>query len=459
MNKKYERKYIQALECKDVEKKVESIILDIAKKMIDPENVKRIVTNRDNVVRLLNNEIIPWEEVGLSTGYPSICLLFGELSEHYSNDMWDQVAYNYVLKINEYLAEEGMASISLFQGLAGIGLAVTALSHGATRYQNFIGQINTIITEHINSVLPMYYEKLEGNNLSMSDFDTISGITGVGRYLLFYKENNREREALKKILSFLVEMAKDKNINGYLAPGWYTSCENQFLDEEKKLYPNGNFNIGLSHGIPGPLVLLSQALENGIEVEGQKETIIKIADWLMQFKIETKEITFWSFRIDWEEFIAGKGKNENGSRAAWCYGTPGVARAMYLAGKVVGNQEYIDVSLKALDDIFKLERNEWGLYSPTFCHGYAGLLHILNLIYIDTNELRFKKYMMELLDMIFDKYDEGADFGFYNYDFNKGKMNISTNIGLLEGVSGILLVLLGLLKPIRTNWDAAFLLI
>ncbi|WP_242307533.1 lanthionine synthetase C family protein [Bacillus cereus group sp. BfR-BA-01331] len=457
MNSKNAREYVCTLECEGLESKIENIILGITNIMKDPEYVKGIVTNRGNVMHLLNQEIIPWEEGSLSTGYPSICLLLGELSEHYSNDKWDQIAHNYVLKINEYLAEKGMTSTSIFQGLAGIGLAVTALSKGFTRYQNFIEQINEIIIKQINLMLPLYYERLEANNLKMSDYDVISGLTGVGRYLLFYKE--RERDSLEKILSFLIKMTQDKKINGHLAPGWYTSSENQFLDHEKKLYPNGNFNLGLSHGITGPLALLAQSLENGIEVTGHKEAITKIADWIIQFKIETEKGLFWSFRVDWEEFIAGKGKKENISRAAWCYGTPGVARTIYLAGKALGNQEYIDVSLKALDDIFKLERNEWGLYSPTFCHGFAGLLHILNLMYIDTKEPNFKEYIMELLEMILEKFDKDSNFGFYNYELDKDKINSSINIGLIEGVSGILLVLLGLLKPIRTNWDAAFLLI
>ncbi|PEK75223.1 lanthionine synthetase LanC family protein, partial [Bacillus pseudomycoides] len=91
----------------------------------------------------------------------------------------------------------------------------------------------------------------------------------------------------------------------------------------------------------------------------------------------------------------GEGKQNSASRAAWCYGTPGVARALYLAGKVTNNQEYIDVSIQTLDDLFNYQRHEWGLYSPTFCHGYAGLLHILNLMYIDTKKEKFKGYILE----------------------------------------------------------------
>ncbi|MCU4819397.1 lanthionine synthetase C family protein [Bacillus thuringiensis] len=458
INKVDEREYISPLGDSEIKFEIERVILEITNRLKNPESVKGIVTNKNNTMKFLEKDIIPWEEVSLSTGYPSICLFLGELSENYPTEKWDVVAHNYVLQINEYLSKNGMYSYSLFQGFTGVGFAVTALSKGATRYQNFIRQTNDLVIDYINRILPTYYKKLEENNLGMSDYDVISGITGIGRYLLLYKENEREQVALKHILKFLVKMTENKLINNCLAPGWYISSENQYLDSEKELYPNGNFNLGLSHGIPGPLSLLSVSLKNGIEVEGQKEAIVKIADWLIKFKIESETGSFWSFRVDWDEFIAGEGKQNSASRAAWCYGTPGVARALYLAGKVTNNQEYIDVSIQTLDDLFNYQRHEWGLYSPTFCHGYAGLLHILNLMYIDTKKEKFKGYILELLQMILNTYDANSPFGFYNYQLGKDKMELSVNIGLIEGVSGILLVLLALIKPIKTDWDTAFLL-
>lgn len=459
MSKQSDRNYVEIFEDKQIKIKIEKIIFKIIDKLTDSDFVKDTINNESNKITYMDKKISPWSDTSLSSGYPSVCAFLGEFSEHYPDDKWDKVAYNYVLKINSCLKECGMLSDSIFEGFSGIGLAVTTLSKNGIRYQKFIAQINKLIIDCIKELVPIYERRLYSNDVHQSDYDVISGVAGTGRYLLLYKENPEALNALKVILSYLVKLTKDKNLDGYLVPGWHITAKNQFLDSEKIIFPDGNFNMGLSHGIPGPLSLLSLCLMEGVEVEGQKEAIKKISEWLIKFRVKTDKGYFWNFNVDWNEFKEGKIKRKYNSRMAWCYGTPGVARAMYLAGGALKNEHYINISIEAIDSIFKVDKNIWGIYSPTFCHGYAGFLHILNLMYSDTREVRFKNYILILTKMILDKYDDDSVFGFYNYEAIDEKVEKSLDIGLLSGVCGICLVLLGLIKPIKTYWDSVFLLI
>ena len=72
---------------------------------------------------------------------------------------------------------------------------------------------------------------------------------------------------------------------------------------KEKMNPIGYFNCGLSHGIPGPLALLSVAYKEGVIVEGQKEAIEKIGSWLMSKVVISSQGKYFPTAISWDEQI------------------------------------------------------------------------------------------------------------------------------------------------------------
>lgn len=439
--------------------KIQNIVKEIGKKLSNPEMVKKIVDVDDNYIEFEGNKIKSWSELSMADGYPSVCLLLGELSENYPEEEWDIMAHQYMIKIQEAINTHGIYSSSLFGGTAGIGMAALALSKGGERYSNFINQINEFLISHVDQLMEASLKRLSESGAYSRDYDVIQGYSGIGRYILMFKEQPAMVEVLKNILNFFVKMCENRIVEGHDVPGWYISKENLVTERDRSFFPKGNLNCGLSHGIAGPLALMSLALTEGIEVEGQREAVEKILVWLDKNKITDENGIYWGTVVTFEDEIKGINTSKH-TRAAWCYGTPGTARAVYLGGCALNDEKYKTLACEAFHSVFKRPESEWNIFSPTFCHGFAGLLHITQLMYEDTKDLRYEEYMNTVLIKIFAQYDEEAPFGFKDLVKKDGdSLKKVDSAGLIEGSVGTALVLHSLIEPVKTMWNSAFLII
>lgn len=64
----------------------------------------------------------------------------------------------------------------------------------------------------------------------------------------------------------------------------------------------------------------------------------------------------------------------------------------------------------------------------------------------------------KLIDYVMDAYDPQAPFGFKDLQSNEQTSNELNKVGLLEGVSGVLLTLLSLSAVEEPWWDGVFLI-
>ena len=62
----------------------------------------------------------------------------------------------------------------------------------------------------------------------------------------------------------------------FLLSGWYIKGKDLPTKEYRELFKSGCVNYSLSHGIEGPLYILSKGLCMEIEIEGQEEAIKRI---------------------------------------------------------------------------------------------------------------------------------------------------------------------------------------
>lgn len=441
----------------DIKADILEVILNISKEMSIPSNVKRISNSHENEVEINGNKLIPWNDTALSHGYPGLCILFGELDHMFPEDGWDVVGHSFMAEIQKSIEKFGIHSTSTFSGLAGVGFAARSLSRNGTRYQNFLNTINHLLIQHTKIRL----EQIRNTPVIgavMSDYDVIEGLSGIGRYLLLYKHDFEMKNVLQDILQYMIDLSKDITVNNEQVPGWFVASENLFLEAEKNENPIGKFNCGLSHGIPGPMALLSASLIEGVEIDGQREAITKIGDWLIRNMIESKDGFYFPGTITWEEQITGT-VLPSPSRDAWCYGTPGVSRALYLAGKALKNDSFIKVAEYSLHSVFERPTEQWGLYSPTFCHGFSGLLHITNLMNNSLQSKTLNIHIHELISHILNLYNEALPFGFQDLEQSHLEVKFMNKAGFLDGTTTILLTLLAYYnKKNYTEWDILFLL-
>lgn len=415
------------------------IIKKIAINLSDYEWIMKVMKSPENKQMYNEKEIPVYDEVTLSHGLPAICLLFSELSNKFPEEEWDIKAHELLIRLKDDIECGKVRDLSMFSGYAGIGLCIESLSKNGTRYERFIKGINEIISETFEKYIEDLYK---AKFCFMRDYDIISGVSGILSYTLNQNELGRINEEIK---NYLIFRCQDISLEKESVPGFYIPMENQFLEEDKKVFKNGNFNLGMAHGIPGILVSLCKIYSRKREDKIEK-AIRKCADFLVRFLDETE--VRWGAYVSFEAYCEGKIKSVV-TRDAWCYGTPGVSYALYIAGRSTKEERYKDIAIRAMLSVTK---NLQGIYSPTFCHGFAGVAYIFLRFYQMTNIKEFQIFAEFLKNEIWKYYNQTYPVGFRNIEH----LQSTDQIGLLSGVSGILLVLLAFEDIHKTRWDAAF---
>lgn len=438
----------------ELTKNISIIINDLANKLKDPEQVESNVISPENVSLIGGH---PWDPLSLSHGFPGTIMFFSEMSRVYPKENWDYIAHDHILNVSKYI-QNGVRSISLFGGATGLAYAIYIASRGGKRYKSFLTNLDHFILEETSQILKQR-EKYEGVGASPAFYDVIEGFSGIGRYFLERApQDNDFKKMLQSILASFISMCLPLKWDEKNIPGWYVSKENQFLEKDKTIYPNGNFNLGLAHGILAPLSLMSMCTLKGIEVPGQRDTIKYIGDWLLKhMQYDSNGFPIWPHRVSLEEEL-GKEHAPYNSREGWCYGNPGVARVLYLSGKAINQTEYQRISIDGFIGITKRSKEQINLISPTFCHGKAGLLQILLRMQMDTGTLQLDTLINELVNDMMKSFNPHSPLGFKDIEILGGERNEINKAGLLEGCTGSGLALLSLISIQKPIWDSVFLI-
>lgn len=434
---------------------VENRVVEVANRLKDPQVIAQHELLYQEEVGRQGGEA-DWMETSLGNGYVGICVLFGAMDQLFPEQGWDLAGHAYLVATQQSLQKESGSSLSLFAGFAGVSMGVRALSRGGTRYQKMQAQLQDILLRQCPRVLAQADEQLQ-TGAKMHDYDVIAGLTGVGRYMLMEAEQPEMRQTLSEVLQFLVKLSGVRDVFGQQVPAWYIPFEKS-NSYEQNWYPRGHFNLGLSHGIPGPLALMSLALQQGIEVPGQREAMVRIVEFLLRFQQEDEYGAYWSKYVSWEEFVQGKASGEKGA-AAWCYGTLGVARAIWLAGEALQEETWKQMAVEAFLAELRRPEETWRIYAPILCHGYAGVLLMTHRMYEDSGNAELESHRERLLQDVLAMYDQDSAYGFGNVVTTAdGKRVKRDSAGFLDGAAGAALALLSLIGPRDLDWDAALLI-
>jgi hypothetical protein len=264
--------------------------------------------------------------------------------------------------------------------------------------------------------------------------------------------------ALRGVLSSLVAVTEVEEG----LPRWYTPAH--LLGDEKTmpLYPNGNLNCGLAHGIPGPLGLLSLAHISGVSCKGIEEAIDRVATWLLQHRLDDQWGINWptAVRVEADGTVPTSLSTASAppfepSRTAWCYGSPGLTRALWFAGEALHNAEYQRLAIESMEAVYRRPLEVRRIDSPTFCHGVAGLLQIVLRFAHDTGLPQFTEAAHALAEQLLSLYKPDTLLGYYSLEPGGNRVD---QPGLLDGAPGVLMVLLAAATSVEPSWDRLFLL-
>jgi len=385
---------------------------------------------------------------GLSSASSSIALVCAELDRLLPDAGWDRVGHAH-LTAAARTAERDGTPLGLFDGVAGLAYTAQRLAAGRTRYGTLLAAIDDTIT---SGVAASSARLARPNGMPVRAWDLISGITGIGVYLLGRREEHAARAPLEESLAALVELMRETDG----APRWATPPEHLY-DDMRASTPEGNLNCGLAHGAPGPLALMSLALSEGVEVSGQVDALRRIADWVVAQCQPDR------FGPEWPAVIPLGGIHGPGrlppARPGWCYGNAGVARTLWLAGKALDEPEYTRLAERAVRAALERQRTERPLKAPTMCHGTAGLAQITLRMAADSGAEDLSREARMLCLELVEWFDPDLPLGYRSEaEMRNVPRAMADDPALLDGAAGPPLVLLAAATHTDPGWDRAMLL-
>ena len=382
----------------------------------------------------------------LAAGDAGLAALCAAADADLPGEGWDAAAHGFLAAAARAAERAPVLPWGLFEGLGGLAFATMLLSRGGARYRTLLATLDAALARPAAAFVATGDGGRPGPTTA---FDLVSGAAGVGAYLLTRDPHG----LLPGILRGLVALARPA---GGL-PGWWTPPAPTDDGFTARAYPHGSLNCGLAHGVPGPLALLALALRAGAEVPGQHDAVQVMAAWLVAQHTEDRWGVNWPAAVPvpppgtpWPQ-PAGL----EPARAAWCYGSPGVARALWLAGCALDDADLRDLAVEAIRAALRRPVSERRIDSPTFCHGVAGLLQIVLRFWQDTRLPVLSQAAAGLVDQLLAVYQPERPFGFAALEPGGNPVDRG---GLLDGAPGVALALLAAATPADPSWDRLFLL-
>jgi hypothetical protein len=393
---------------------------------------------------------VHWHPPTLAQGDAGIALACAYLDACFPNEAWDRAGHHYLTVAAEGAESSPQLPAGMFSGLAGLAFAGWSLSRHGTRYERLLTTLDNVL-------LPLVIAQADivarhtAEGLAFGEFDAISGLAGMGAYLLHRRREPGVVAALETALRSLVVLAADTGGR----PRWWTPAHLLGDEDMAARHPYGNLNCGLAHGIPGPLGLIAMSLSCGITVPGLEETIDRLVGWLVDHQVADAWGVNWPYAVSLTSTGLPEPAAPLSSRAAWCYGAPGVARALWLAGVARNRSEWRNVAIQAMEAVYRRPIAARYIDSPTFCHGVAGLLQITLRFAKDTGLPVFSKAAADLTEWLLSAYEPDTLLGYRNWEPGGTRVD---QPGLLDGAPGVLLTLLAAASDVEPSWDRIFLL-
>ncbi|MFF0698331.1 lanthionine synthetase C family protein [Streptomyces tendae] len=333
------------------------------------------------------------------------------------------------------------AQASLYRGVPAVAYALHLADHPAyarTRAE-LEAETIAIVAERVDAGLRRMDS---GRPPRMAEYDLISGLTGLGAFLL---RSDRER-ALERVLNYLVRLLTEPvTVAGQHVPGWWTTDGPSGVTETG-VFRMGHANLGLAHGLSGPLALLALATRAGYVVDGQDQALDEGVAVLTRWAQPHANGTVgWPDPVPLDSFLNGPTPGAKPTRPSWCYGTPGIGRAMQLAGLARHDDHARQRAERAVLGSITDPQQLAQLSDATVCHGWAGLLLTCDSIAADAMTPDIARQLPRIHARL---------------DTHRVRHQIPKDAGLLEGNAGVRLTLhtVRTPRPPALGWETCLLL-
>lgn len=342
--------------------------------------------------------------------------------------------------------------LGLYGGLCGIGWHV---QHISQLYENTEVFSNTFVEDDPSSPSVKEQDPISDIDVIVLKalrhwhgcYDLISGLVGYGVYFLERLPSDIAVDGLTLIIGHLASSAERSN-EGVT---WFTPKE-LVPEWQRESFPDGYYNLGVAHGIPGILYLLSETLAIGIEEAICQELLDGALRWLRSHQAPPEKLfRFYSW------MAPGKGSD---SRFAWCYGDPGLVSVLLQIARRTGRQDWDEFAHDLLDHCLAWPVEQSGLGDAPLCHGTAGVAHLFNRIYQLEADPRCLNASLSWFERALAMRQPGSGVGGFLQLTRPDRDRVvwEPSPAFLDGAIGIALALLAALTPTEPQWDRLLLL-
>lgn len=324
----------------------------------------------------------------------------------------------------------------LYGGLAGVGWAAARVwsPSDTPPDEDPLSEVD----EEILALLQR--EKWDG------PFDLVGGLVGLGVYALERLPRPTAEASLARIVDHLERTsATDGGLPTWLtAPDWLAPSQRQRA-------PNGRFDMGVAHGVPGVIGLLAQVCAAGVAADRARPLLGGAVQWLLARRREGPSAF---------PYYLEPGGESPATRSAWCYGDPGVAAVLLLASRCVDRPEWereaVSIALRAA----ARAPQDSGAVDACLCHGAAGLGHLLNRLHQRTGHEELGRAATAWFERTLAMRSQGTGLAGYTTAVNgpDGNRRFEFDPSLLSGAAGTALALAAAATAVEPKWDRMLLL-
>jgi len=213
-------------------------------------------------------------------------------------------------------------------------------------------------------------------------FDLVRGLAGLAVYFLERLQASGAPLARRALEGIVAQLARTCTRTGE-GVAWLTGPD-QLSDWQTQRWPNGCYDCGVAHGVPGVVAVLAKIAAVPDPPSGARPLYAAALAWLDARRGPPGPAPAARYPAMVDPALRATG---GASRAAWCYGDPGVIAARWSAASALGlpTQAERHAALACIE----LPVATSGVVDAGLCHGAIGLAHLYHRFYQASGEPGF----------------------------------------------------------------------
>lgn len=303
--------------------------------------------------------------------------------------------------------------IGLFTGISGLRGVAAIFTLDDPHYAKLVQQCDN----YVDGLLP---DVASARVTGFNTFDVIAGWSGA-----LLARGHTQRCPSGRLSNLLAWMLEDD-------ARWRTTHPVRTYDPPEN-------DLGLAHGLAGVLAAIALSIDHvdGFLRERLAEQSRRLASHAVRY----------GNRIGWPGAAQRPG-GQDMTRSAWCYGTPGVAAALYWASRRLQDQTLGELAIAALQGEATASFQQWHANDHALCHGTLGNALIFASVGSGSGDPVLLNGAAAAVEIAV-RGLEADDAVCWGMDYDLQRRDLSSE---LEGAAGIALGLLTLIGAADSLW-------